>query len=79
MRLLLLLLSVFSLASAQFGGFFDQMFNGQGGQEHHQQRNNPSDANHYRSQFEQCKKSPPLKCRVKSAGEKLIAGRATQC
>ena len=55
MRCLLAFLSLLSLATAHFG-FFDQMFNsGGGGGGQPQQRNNPSDANHYRSQFDQCK------------------------
>lgn len=60
MELLIAFLSLLSLAGAQFG-FFDQMFGGHdGGHEHHQhqqqpmQQNNPSDASHYKSQFEQC-------------------------
>lgn len=55
MRLLIALLSLFSLASAQFG-FFDQMF-GQQEQHHHQQQqqNNPSDASHYHARYEGCK------------------------
>ncbi|KAG5982468.1 Long chronological lifespan protein 2 [Claviceps digitariae] len=60
MRLLITLLSLFSLATAQFG-FFDQMFGGHdGGHSHHhhhhhhqQPQNNPSDASHYQGQFEQ--------------------------
>ena len=52
-----LLLSLLPLATAQFG-FFEQMFGGQEGHGHgHQQpRNNPSDANNYRTQVEQCKR-----------------------
>ncbi|KAJ4158144.1 uncharacterized protein LMH87_008683 [Akanthomyces muscarius] len=55
MRLLVALLSLFSLASAQFG-FFDQMFGQQ--EQHHghhhqqQQQNNPSDASHYHARYE---------------------------
>lgn len=55
MRLLTALLSLFSLASAQFG-FFDQMFGQQ--EQHHghqQQQNNPSDASHYHARYEGCK------------------------
>ncbi|KID85719.1 hypothetical protein MGU_07027 [Metarhizium guizhouense ARSEF 977] len=56
MQLLILLMSLFAMATAQFG-FFDQMFGGHDAHEQqhhqHQQRNNPSDAGHYRSQFEQ--------------------------
>ncbi|QPH04065.1 Long chronological lifespan protein 2 [Epichloe festucae Fl1] len=61
MEFLIAFLSLLSLASAQFG-FFDQMFGGHdGGHEHHQhhhhqqqqQQNNPSDASHYKLQFEQ--------------------------
>lgn len=55
MRLLIALLSLFSLASAQFG-FFDQMF-GQQEQHHghhHQQGNNPSDASQYHTRYEGC-------------------------
>lgn len=54
MKLLMIFLSLFALAHAQFG-FFDQMFGGQqgGGQEQAPQ-NNPSDANHYRSRHDQC-------------------------
>lgn len=60
MRYLIALLSLFALANAQFGGFFDQMFGnsqGGGGHEHHHQshsQNNPSDASHYRTQHDQC-------------------------
>ncbi|KAL7811690.1 hypothetical protein V8C44DRAFT_330046 [Trichoderma aethiopicum] len=57
MRLLIAFLSLFALASAQFG-FFDQMFGGGGGGGggggHHQQQqaqNNPSDARHYQQQY----------------------------
>lgn len=46
----LVLLALASLVSAQFGGFFDQMFGG-GGQQHHQPQNAPSDSAHYRSQY----------------------------
>jgi hypothetical protein len=59
MRLFVVFMSLLSLATAQFG-FFDQMFGGHDGHEHqhhhHQQeqQNNPSDANHYKSQYEQC-------------------------
>lgn len=57
MRFLIAFLSLFALANAQFGGFFDQMFGGGGGggHGHHEQqnRNNPSDASHYRQRFEQ--------------------------
>ncbi|KAG6032664.1 Long chronological lifespan protein 2 [Claviceps citrina] len=57
MHFLIAFLSLFSLATAQFG-FFDQMFGGHneghGHHQHHQQpQNNPSDASHYTSQFEQ--------------------------
>lgn len=56
--LLSFLLASLPLASAQFGGFFEQMFGGQEGHGHghghQQQHNNPSDANNYRTQFEQC-------------------------
>ena len=60
MRHLILFLSLMGLASAQFGGFFDQMFGGGGGHggEHHQQPNNPSDAAHYRSRYSQCTSIP---------------------
>lgn len=55
MRFLIAFLSLFALANAQFGGFFDQMFGGGGGGGHEQQnRNNPSDAAHYRQRFDQC-------------------------
>lgn len=57
MRFLVVLLSLVGLAAAQFGGFFDQMFGGGGGGggEHQaQNRNNPSDAGHYRARHEQC-------------------------
>lgn len=57
MKLLVAFLSLLSLATAQFG-FFDQMFGGQDGHEQHhhqhQQQNNPSDAGHYRAQYEGC-------------------------
>ncbi|KAF4975695.1 hypothetical protein FZEAL_7550 [Fusarium zealandicum] len=54
MRYLVALLSLLSLANAQFGGFFDQMFGQQGDHEHHQaqQQQNPSDASHYRHHHE---------------------------
>ncbi|CAM1507852.1 Fc.00g047000.m01.CDS01 [Cosmosporella sp. VM-42] len=53
MRYVLALLSLLSLANAQFGGFFDQMFNQQGGHQHQQQQqNNPSDAAHYRQRHD---------------------------
>ncbi|KAG6028465.1 hypothetical protein E4U19_001478 [Claviceps sp. Clav32 group G5] len=65
MHLLLTFLSLFALATAQFG-FFDQMFGGHGhGHDHdhghhnhqhhhqHQQQQNPSDASYYKSQYEQ--------------------------
>lgn len=57
MRYLFAVLSLLTLVNAQFGGFFDQMFNQQGGHEHHQaqQQNNPSDANHYKQNYENCK------------------------
>ncbi|KAG6091754.1 hypothetical protein E4U30_006325 [Claviceps sp. LM220 group G6] len=65
MHLLLTFLSLFALATAQFG-FFDQMFGGHGHdhdhghhnhQHHHQHQHqqNPSDASYYKSQYEQCK------------------------
>ncbi|TWU70958.1 Long chronological lifespan protein 2 [Metarhizium rileyi] len=56
MRLLLPFMTLLSLAAAQFGGFFEQMFGGQDAHEHHhqhQQQNNPSDAGQYRAQYEQ--------------------------
>ncbi|KAH7318145.1 hypothetical protein B0I35DRAFT_478682 [Stachybotrys elegans] len=58
MRFLILVLSLVGLAAAQFGGFFDQMFGGGGGGggggEHQaQNRNNPSDATHYRARHDQ--------------------------
>ncbi|KAG6229365.1 hypothetical protein E4U34_002925 [Claviceps purpurea] len=63
MHLLLTFLSLFALATAQFG-FFDQMFGGHGHdhdhghhnhQHHHQHQHqqNPSDASYYKSQYEQ--------------------------
>ncbi|KAF5558413.1 long chronological lifespan 2 [Fusarium mexicanum] len=54
MRYIFAVLSLLTLVNAQFGGFFDQMFNQQGGHEHHQaqQQNNPSDANHYKQNYE---------------------------
>jgi hypothetical protein len=55
MRYLFVFLSLLGLASAQFGGFFDQMFGGGGQQQQHhrqQQQNNPSDAGHYRKQYD---------------------------
>ncbi|KAK0383723.1 hypothetical protein NLU13_9634 [Sarocladium strictum] len=55
MRLLLsLLLALMPFASAHFG-FFEQMFGGQEGHGHghQQQQNNPSDANNYRTLFDQ--------------------------
>ncbi|KAF4466615.1 Long chronological lifespan 2 [Fusarium albosuccineum] len=53
MRYLIAILSLLTLVNAQFGGFFDQMFN-QGGHEQHHQRaqNSPSDASHYRHHYE---------------------------
>jgi hypothetical protein len=62
MRFLIAFLSLFALANAQFGSFFDNMFSGGGGGGHpheSQQRNNPSDAAHYRQRFEQCKSTEP--------------------
>ncbi|KAJ4286879.1 Long chronological lifespan protein 2 [Collariella sp. IMI 366227] len=58
MRLVaLLLLALSSVVSAQFGGFFDQMFSG-GGQQHHghghqrqQAQNGPSDSSLYRQNY----------------------------
>lgn len=58
MRYFIALLSLLTLVNAQFGGFFDQMFGQQGGHGHEQrqqQQNNPSDAAHYRNQYEHCK------------------------
>ncbi|KAF5668106.1 long chronological lifespan 2 [Fusarium heterosporum] len=54
MRYVFAFLSILTLVNAQFGGFFDQMFGQQGGQEHHQpqQQNNPSDANHYKHNYD---------------------------
>ncbi|KAI5461708.1 hypothetical protein BGZ63DRAFT_386471 [Mariannaea sp. PMI_226] len=56
MRYIIALLSLLTLANAQFGGFFDQMFGGQGGGHEHrqqqQQQNNPSDASHYHHHYE---------------------------
>ncbi|RDA90240.1 hypothetical protein CP533_6862 [Ophiocordyceps camponoti-saundersi (nom. inval.)] len=57
-RLTLILLSLFSLAAADFG-FFEQMFGGGGGggggghdhSSHGQQRHNPSDASLYHSAY----------------------------
>jgi hypothetical protein len=59
MRYFVALLSLLTLVNAQFGGFFDQMFNQQGGHEQRQQQqqNNPSDASHYKHHYEQCKSS----------------------
>jgi hypothetical protein len=56
MRYLIAILSFLSLANAQFGGFFDQMFGQQGSHEQHhgQPQNNPSDASHYRNQYDNC-------------------------
>lgn len=58
MRYIVAFLSLLTLVNAQFGGFFDQMFGQQGGHghEHHQaqQQNNPSDANHYKHNYENC-------------------------
>jgi DnaJ-class molecular chaperone len=55
MRYIIAFLSLLTLVNAQFGGFFDQMFN-QGGHERHQaqQQNNPSDASHYKHNYENC-------------------------
>ena len=55
----LALLALVSVATAQFGGFFDQMFGGHshGGQQQ-RQRNVPSDASSYRRNYESCK--PPM-------------------
>ncbi|KAH6893001.1 hypothetical protein B0T10DRAFT_481235 [Thelonectria olida] len=54
MRYFVALLSLLTLVNAQFGGFFDQMFNQQGGHEQRQQQqqNNPSDASHYKHHYE---------------------------
>lgn len=56
MRYIFAFLSILTLVNAQFGGFFDQMFNQQGGNEQRQpqQQNNPSDANHYKHNYENC-------------------------
>ncbi|ODA83500.1 hypothetical protein RJ55_02014 [Drechmeria coniospora] len=54
MRLLLALISLLSVAVAQFG-FFDQMFNAGQQQQQQQQQgggNSPSDANRYRLQYQ---------------------------
>ncbi|KFA64248.1 hypothetical protein S40285_06760 [Stachybotrys chlorohalonatus IBT 40285] len=53
MRYLILFLSLLGLASAQFGGFFDQMFGGHQGEQQQQYQNNPSDASHYRARYSQ--------------------------
>ncbi|KLU91697.1 hypothetical protein MAPG_10215 [Magnaporthiopsis poae ATCC 64411] len=49
----LILLALIGTVSAQFGGFFDQMFGGGGGhqqqQQQQQQQNVPSDSSWYRS------------------------------
>ncbi|KOS17217.1 Long chronological lifespan protein 2 [Escovopsis weberi] len=52
MRLLIALLSLLSLAHAQFG-FFDQMFSGQQQQQHQQPPSNPSDSSLYRARYDQ--------------------------
>lgn len=63
MRYLIALLSLFAVANAQFGGFFDQMFGGQqGGGGQQAPQNNPSDANHYRSRHDQCASPSSLRC-----------------
>lgn len=61
MQVLIALFTLLAFANAQFGGFFDQMFNGGGHQEeeHHQggrrqPPNNPSDASHYLQRYDQC-------------------------
>lgn len=62
MRLIITIISMFTLAQAQFG-FFDQMFGG-GHEQHHQHQghghghggNVPSDANMYRQRYDQCKR-----------------------
>lgn len=56
MRYIIAFLSLLTLVNGQFGGFFDQMFNQQGGHERHQaqSQNNPSDANHYKQNYENC-------------------------
>lgn len=52
MRYLIALLSLLSLANAQFGGFFDQMF--QRGSHEQGQQMNPSDSSLYRNRYDQC-------------------------
>lgn len=55
----LALLALVSVATAQFGGFFDQMFGGQGhGGQQQRQKNVPSDASSYQRGYESCK--PPV-------------------
>ena len=58
MRSFVVALSLLTLVNAQFGGIFEQMFGGNGGgggHEHHGQRqNNPSDAQIYRHNYDQC-------------------------
>lgn len=58
MRYLIAFLSLLSLANAQFGGFFDQMFNN-GGREHRTEpQNNPSDASLYQNNYDNCASFP---------------------
>ena len=62
MRYLIALLSLLAVANAQFGSFFDHMFNGgdshEGHHGGHHSNNNPSDASHYRQRYESCTSYP---------------------
>lgn len=52
----LVLLALVSVATAQFGGFFDQMFGGHGhGGQQQRPKNVPSDASSYRHNYGSCK------------------------
>lgn len=79
MHLFITLLSLFSLATAQFG-FFDQMFGGHDGGHHHhhhhqQPQNNPSDASHYRAQVEKCKSAKKMSTRLKQEGTRHFSAK----
>ena len=52
----LALLALVSVATAQFGGFFDQKFGGHGhGGQQQRPKNVPSDASTYQRGYESCK------------------------
>lgn len=53
------LLALTGAASAQFGGFFDQMFGGQGQGGQRQPQNVPSDPSAYQHNYESCE-SPDM-------------------